>query len=390
MSLFYVAAGGDPSDLRLKNDGIFTTTTNDQMNIEEIVDDDYYAERRALGKTAPPLVLDRERHVKYLRSGLKGLAESFRVLDASRPWLIYWITHALDLMGAPLSDDEREQQALRQSCLDTLRRCQHPEGGFGGGPGQLPHLAPTYAAVNCLAILGPDALDIVDRPKLQAFLMRMHQPSGAFTMHEDGELDVRGAYCAASAATICRLDLGAIFTKTPEWIAACQTYEGGISAVPGTEAHGGYAFCGLAALRLLGDTSTFDLQALKRWAVMRQMRLEGGFQGRTNKLVDGCYSFWVGGVFPLLQEMLGDSHSVLHPQALSDYVLVCCQHERGGLIDKPTKHRDFYHSCYCLSGLACLPKGTTPAVLATTHRALNIGMRHYDAAQAHFAPLQAA
>lgn len=30
------------------------------------------------------------------------------------------------------------------------------------------------------------------------------------------------------------------------------------------------------------------------------MRFEGGFQGRTNKLVDGCYSFWQGGVFPLL------------------------------------------------------------------------------------------
>ena len=24
----------------------------------------------------------------------------------------------------------------------------------------------------------------------------------------------------------------------------------------------------------------------------RQVRLEGGFQGRTNKLVDSCYSFW--------------------------------------------------------------------------------------------------
>ena len=23
-------------------------------------------------------------------------------------------------------------------------------------------------------------------------------------------------------------------------------------------------------------------------------------QGRTNKLVDGCYSFWQGGVFPLI------------------------------------------------------------------------------------------
>jgi protein farnesyltransferase subunit beta len=45
----------------------------------------------------------------------------------------------------------------------------------------------------------------------------------------------------------------------------------------------------------------------QRWAVARQMRLEGGFQGRTNKLVDGCYSFWVGGVFPLLRDLLRDA-----------------------------------------------------------------------------------
>jgi len=31
------------------------------------------------------------------------------------------------------------------------------------------------------------------------------------------------------------------------------------------------------------------------------MRLEGGFQGRINKLVDGCYSFWQAGSFPLLE-----------------------------------------------------------------------------------------
>ena len=30
------------------------------------------------------------------------------------------------------------------------------------------------------------------------------------------------------------------------------------------------------------------------------MTVEGGFNGRTNKLVDGCYSFWQGGVFPLI------------------------------------------------------------------------------------------
>lgn len=34
------------------------------------------------------------------------------------------------------------------------------------------------------------------------------------------------------------------------------------------------------------------------------MQLEGGFQGRTNKLVDGCYSFWGAGDFPLLRAEL--------------------------------------------------------------------------------------
>lgn len=34
------------------------------------------------------------------------------------------------------------------------------------------------------------------------------------------------------------------------------------------------------------------------------MKLEGGFQGRTNKLVDGCYSFWGAGDFPIIKSAL--------------------------------------------------------------------------------------
>ena len=37
--------------------------------------------------------------------------------------------------------------------------------------------------------------------------------------------------------------------------------------------------------------------------VASQGTVEGGFMGRTNKLVDGCYSFWQGGLFPLLQRL---------------------------------------------------------------------------------------
>lgn len=35
-----------------------------------------------------------------------------------------------------------------------------------------------------------------------------------------------------------------------------------------------------------------------------QGALEGGFAGRTAKLVDGCYSFWQGGAFPILADLL--------------------------------------------------------------------------------------
>src|SRR4051794_31734086 len=63
---------------------------------------------------------------------------------------------------------------------------------------------------------------------------------------------------------------------------------------------GGYTFCGLAALLILDECDAIDIDRCLRWAVRRQMTLEGGFSGRTNKLVDGCYSFWVGSLFPML------------------------------------------------------------------------------------------
>lgn len=68
-------------------------------------------------------------------------------LDASRPWLVYWIVHALELMHVQLD------QVLKRQVVDFLAKCQNPSGGFGGGPGQMSHLAPTYAAVNAIAIL---------------------------------------------------------------------------------------------------------------------------------------------------------------------------------------------------------------------------------------------
>jgi protein farnesyltransferase subunit beta len=99
----------------------------------------------------------------------------------------------------------------------------------------------------------------------------------------------------------------------------------------------------------------------------RQMRVEGGFQGRPNKLVDSCYSFWVGALFPLIHITLTQSKlspsiatnnnnnntkdetkiSLLSNEwcfdqiALQKYILLCCQDKNGGLKDKPEKYVEF-------------------------------------------------
>ena len=38
--------------------------------------------------------------------------------------------------------------------------------------------------------------------------------------------------------------------------------------------------------------------------------------------------------------------------ALQGWLLACCQQASGGLRDKPGKRADYYHTCYCLSGLS--------------------------------------
>jgi protein farnesyltransferase subunit beta len=57
-----------------------------------------------------------------------------------------------------------------------------------------------------------------------------------------------------------------------------------------------------------------NLKTLLRWLVQVQgTEAElGGFKGRTNKLVDGCYSWWCGGAITLLEALgIGGSENAV-------------------------------------------------------------------------------
>lgn len=101
--------------------------------------------------------------------------------------MFYWALAALSVLG-----EHDAVVGYRERLVATVRPMQHPEGGFGGGAGQMAHLAPTYAVILALAIVGgEEALGLVDRRALWRWLGRLKQADGGFQMAIGGEEDVR-------------------------------------------------------------------------------------------------------------------------------------------------------------------------------------------------------
>lgn len=172
--------------------------------------------------------------------------------------------------------------------------------------------------------------------------MSLKQPDGSFLVSRHAEVDVRGIYCLITTSILLNIITPQLVEGTAAFIASCQTYEGGFSSSsqpyfsttstllgqprpPLGESHGGYTFCSLASWVMLqpfiGSSSpkpTINKKSLLRWLVQMQGSESelGGFKGRTNKLVDGCYSWWVGGAFALLDGL--NSHT--RQQARADVV----------------------------------------------------------------------
>lgn len=313
--------------------------------------------------------LNRTKHAEFLENFTGPLPAPYVAIDASRPWMFYWTMAGLSFLGEDVT-------SRKEDLMETVRPLQNPTGGFGGGHGQLSHAAGTYATLLALAAVG--GLELVDRKAMWHWLGRLKQADGGFRMALGAEEDVRGAYCAMTAITILNLPLGlppdsparkagltSFLDKLGEWVGKCQTYEGGIAGAPTNEAHGAYAFCALACLSIIDAPHKsipkyLNVESLLTWLTGIQTHPEGGFAGRTNKLVDACYSHWVGGCWALIEHAIaGLDHQVgttdlWSREALIRYLLCCGQQQgkRGGMRDKPSTRPDAYHTCYSLAGLS--------------------------------------
>ena len=380
-----------------KKEVILTRTDNDQSKVEQMILK-LFEEAGFDTKESEEFKGDaqyfRLAHYNFTKKLITSLPGGYSSLDSGFPWFTYWITNIILMC----KDSYDLSYDMKIQFVQVLKELQHEDGGFRGSPRGYAHLIATYAAIMSIANLGiPEAYDIVDIPKMKNFLLKMKnnnfdidkKPSyidkngvylitrdnegdflsyhtafpGTFQNHINGESDLRSTYCAMTTASVLNLINWNDLTNDPltkgvvENIKNCQTFEGGLGPEPYCEAHGGYSYCGIATLVLLNKLYEIDVNSFVRWLVSRQMIKEGGFNGRTNKLVDSCYSFWQGSIFNLLymaDKNLSNDMELLYDQlSLQAYIVFACQNTHtGGLVDKPGKYPDLFHTNYATAGLA--------------------------------------
>uniref|UniRef100_A0A4W5N2T0 Prenyltransferase alpha-alpha toroid domain-containing protein n=1 Tax=Hucho hucho TaxID=62062 RepID=A0A4W5N2T0_9TELE len=81
------------------DDGVETVTSVEQRKVEHSIQEvvSVYKQMHSL----PQPTLLRDQHYQYLKKGLRHLSDAYECLDASRPWLCYWILHSLELLEEP-------------------------------------------------------------------------------------------------------------------------------------------------------------------------------------------------------------------------------------------------------------------------------------------------
>ncbi|KAF0033952.1 hypothetical protein F2P81_014018 [Scophthalmus maximus] len=261
----------------------------------------------------------RDRHVRFFQRTLQVLPERYASLETTRLTIIFFALSGLDVLDALDVIDRNlmiewiySLQVLPTEDQSNLSRC-----GFRGsshigipystkGPGVLHpydsgHVAMTYTGLCSLLILGDD-LSRVNKQACLAGLRALQLEDGSFyAVPEGSENDIRFIYCAASICYMLDDWSGMDIQKAIEYIRGSLSYDNGFGQGAGRESHGGWTYCAIASLCLMGRLEEAlnqrELDRIRRWCIMRQ---QTGFHGRPNKPVDTCYSFWVGATLELL------------------------------------------------------------------------------------------
>ncbi|XP_017038637.1 geranylgeranyl transferase type-1 subunit beta isoform X2 [Drosophila kikkawai] len=330
-----------------------------------------------------PVLLSK--HAKNLLRFLNLLPARMASHDNTRSTIVFFAVCGLDVLNSLHLVPPQQRQDIIDWIYGGLvvpRDNEKNCGGFMGCRAMVPktedaallecmrkyqwgHLAMTYTSIAVLVTLGDD-LSRLDRRSIVDGVAAVQKAEGSFGACIDGsEDDMRFVYCAAA---ICHmLDYWGDVDKEAmyQFIMRSLRYDYGFSQELEGEAHGGTTFCALAALHLSGQLKRLDadtVERMKRWLIFRQM---DGFQGRPNKPVDTCYSFWIGASLCIL-----DGFELTDYAKNREYILSTQDKLIGGFAKWPQATPDPFHTYLGLCGLAF----TGEPGLSAVNPSLNMSM----------------
>lgn len=300
------------------------------------------------------LKLYREKHFNYCTYMLekKGKIETYgKFKDES--FFIWNPTYFLFPMRVLGYEKEHEEQMNKyiEICTKYIAKKITKEGVFSGLYMDNGHLVSNYSAVMTIALIGTEeAYKLVDRQKIYKFLLGLKVKNGSFRTTKGMEYDIRATFTALLIAYSFNMLTPELTKGVEEYVLSCRNYDGGYSPKPGLEPHGGYVHCAVGIMNIIGKLDLLDLDSLIKWICLKQMEFNGGFQGRVNKLVDSCYSWWIGSSGKIISDHLG-IEPFWNTQAMTDYLIKSSQSSNGGFCDHRPSYPDPFHTFYGLAGL---------------------------------------
>jgi protein farnesyltransferase subunit beta len=293
-------------------------------------------------------------HLNYLSILIKSCTDVGQKGDREMPSTALYALAPFPILGLDKSDIFPKVAKAITSFL-SHRKSKH--GGFTKFTEDYPNLVVTMLSIASLAICGTEeAYQVIDKEKTYKMLLTLKNKDGSFSSSVGMENDLRSTYSAIVIASILDILTPELTENVVELVKSCYNYDGGFSPIPHMESHGGYVHCGVGLLHILGHLDDINLSKTVRYIAMRQDPFSGGFNGRTNKLVDSCYTWWIGTAARIIAEHLSipDFWNV---EAMSRYILQCSQVHSGGFRDSPPNQPDPFHTCFALAGLCTIGNG---------------------------------
>ena len=289
------------------------------------------------------------KHLSYSLRLYRNIDDNGIKSESLDPWNVFYCLLPLTLLNYP----QDKLQEIKANCSNYLMKRQLPNGGFSGFQLDNLNLVTMYGTLNGILLINDDSLfSSIDRKKLYENILSLKNEDGSFNVALCEESDIRSTFSALIICYYFNMLTDAITKNVLEYTLNCLNYDGGFSPKPHCESHGGYTFCGICILKLLNKMNEINLNKTIKWLSQRQMEFAGGYNGRTNKLVDSCYTWWVGAPSRIICDYL-NIKEFWDQSALTQYLLKVTQNiVNGGFCDHPPSKPDHYHTCYSLAGLS--------------------------------------